>query len=185
VAPVAASSEAPSSTPTLFLIKDALVQAAVYDLPEILGEQFSDLRTLRSGDMRSAEEIVESRKWATPGKGPSDARAALVRAASLHQADINRLIYLTEHLLAILYLHLRIDRGAENLHANASLGAMKSSHANMSESSGSYKNVDQLRRLVEPAIAALERILSDALLSGDTSSLELLIRRTKECLLVI
>ena len=203
VAPGAATADLPSITPTLFLVKDALVQAAVHDLPEALGEQPALLHALRSGDVRAAEEMVQARAWGTPGKGEdlvgsASARAALVRAASLRQAEACRLVFLVEHLLAILYQHLRLgaagaQRGAETV-GSAALAALRPSNAAQSpgggggvtlDQLGSAKDFDQLRRLAEPAIAALEGLVAGAALPGDRSTIELLIRRTKECLMAV
>lgn len=168
-----------SSHPSLCLLKDALVQAAVRDLPVAVENTSTIMRALRSGDPRAVEDAVRHRDVflaAGPPKGqlhPAEARAILVRAATARETEISRLLLLIEQLLALIYCHVRtggtcLQLGGDGV--NKPLG----------HPVGSQKDWDQLRRLLEPAIAALERMLGEGVLPVDRVSFELVLRRTKE-----
>ncbi len=175
--PAATSSDLSAVSPTLFLIKDALLQAAVHDLPDALNEQASLVATLRNGRGLGDDS----------GGDAAVVRVGVVRAASQRQSEISRLGYLVEHLLAILFQQLRYA-GRQGRSGDGVMSALRPSNMQTppkspTEQLGSAKDLDQLRRLTEPAIAALERMLGErALLPGDLSSFELLVRRCKECL---
>lgn len=176
----AATGDLSGVSPTLFLIKDALLQAAVHDLPDALGEQAALIGALRGGPDGSA--LVQRGQEADS----AEQRAALVKSAGMRQGEISRLGYLIEHLLAILFQHLRLGGGKRRMVGGA-LAALRPSNIQTPTRDpiaqlGSAKDLDQLRRLTEPAIAALERMLGERSLPGDGASFELLIRRTKECL---
>ena len=179
--PVATSGDLSAVSPTLFLIKDALLQAAVHDLPDALNEQAALVSTLKSGGGFGDGG----------GGGGGEAavvRVGIVRAASQRQSEISRLGYLIEHLLAILFQHLRYGGGRQGRGAGGASGVtlrpsnMQTPPKSPMEQLGSAKDLDQLRRLTEPAIAALERMLGERALPGDLASFELLVRRTKDCL---
>jgi len=172
----------PSLTPTLFLVKDALVQAAVHDLPDALSEQPAMLQALKSGSGHLANALMHGKGTAS---GSASARAALARAASHRLFIASRLQFLVEQLLAILYVHLRLGEGNRR-HGGAASHAIAALQPSRGlERLGSPKDFDQLRRLVEPAIAALEQLLAVKAIPDDSSALEMLVRRTKECLLDI
>jgi hypothetical protein len=180
--PAATSGDLSAVSPTLFLFKDALLQAAVHDLPDALNEQAALVSTLKSGSGLGDDG------------GREDAavvRVKVVRAASQRQSEISRLGYLVEHLLAILFQHLRYGGGGRHGRGGAggaaALAALRPSNMQTPPKSpmellGFAKDLDQLRRLTEPAIAALERMLGERALPGDLGSFELLVRRTKDCL---
>lgn len=180
--PAATSGDLSAVSPTLFLIKDALLQAAVHDLPDALNEQAALVAALKDGGGGSG--------LGDDGSGEAAVvRVGVVRAASQRQYEISRLGYLVEHLLAILFQHLRYGGGGRQGRggAGAALAALRPSNMQTPPKSpmellGSVKDLDQLRRLTEPVIAALERMLGERALPGDIASFELLVRRTKECL---
>lgn len=181
--PVATSGDLSAVSPTLFLIKDALLQAAVHDLPDALNEQAALVSTLKSGGGFGGDGAGGG------GSGETAVvRVGAVRAASQRQSEISRLGYLIEHLLAILFQHLRYGGGRQGRGAGGASGAalrpsnMQTPPKSPMEQLGSAKDLDQLRRLTEPAIAALERMLGERALPGDLASFELLVRRTKDCL---
>ncbi len=176
--PAATSGDLSAVSPTLFLIKDALLQAAVHDLPDALNEQAALVATLKNGGGLGDD-----------GGDAAVVRVGVVRAASQRQSEISRLGYLVEHLLAILFQHLRYGggRGGSGAGTPGAMAALRPSNMQTPPKSpmellGSAKDLDQLRRLTEPAIAALERLLGDRALPGDLASFELLVRRTKDCL---
>lgn len=178
--PAATSGDLSAVSPTLFLIKDALLQAAVHDLPDALNEQAALVATLKDAsggfsEDRSGDAAV--------------VRIGVVRAASQRQSEISKLGYLIEHLLAILFQHLRYGRqgrGGAGV-PGAALAALRPSNMQTPPKSslellGSVKDLDQLRRLTEPAIAALERMLGERALPGDLASFDMLVKRLKDCL---
>jgi hypothetical protein len=174
--PGAAGGEPAGTIPTLLLVKDALVQAAAEQLPEALGDEAALAAALRGGDAAAAADVVSSRGLGTPGKGPAAARAAAARAATQRQGDAARLLALVEHLLAVLHQHLsRCAPGAPG----------ETAPRPTLDDLGSPRDLDQLRRLTAPAIAALERLLGEGALPGDQAGLELLVRRTKELLMAL
>ena len=191
-APDPASPDPAGLVPTLFLIKDALLQASGEDLPGALGELRELLGALGSGDGGDAAQLVRARALGTPGKGaaagasPAEARTLVVRAAAQRQGDVSRLLFLVEHLLAVLYQHLRAcSPGANSGISSAALSALQANGGTARptlRALGSDKDLDQLRRLTAPAIAAMERLLAECDPPGDRSSLDLLVRRTKELL---
>jgi hypothetical protein len=172
--PGATGGEPAGTVPTLLLVKDALVQAAAEQLPEALGDEAALAAALRGGDAAAAADAVASRGLGTPGKGPAAARAATARAATQRQGDAARLLSLVEHLLAVLHQHL--SRCAPGAPGDAAPRPTL-------DDLGSPRDLDQLRRLTAPAIAALERLLGEGALPGDQAGLELLVRRTKELLM--
>lgn len=182
--------------PTLFLIKDALIQAVVIDLPEIISEEsraknmlsssslYMATRQMNGGGtaddlaMQHAVEEYVSSKGLPPFADRAELRAMLVETVSRCSADVSKLISLIEHLMALLYQQLKHAALAEN-------GDGRSISKKRNE-------LDQLRRLTEPAITSLEQMLAGNLLvlrepsngmSGDgfqRTSFELIIRRVKE-----
>jgi len=177
--PAATSGDLSAVSPTLFLIKDALLQAAVHDMPDALNEQAALVATLKDGGSGLGND--------SSGEA-AVLRVGVVRAASQRQTEISRLGYLIEHLLAILFQHLRYGGGGRQGRAGvpgAALVALRPSNMQTPPKSpmellGSAKDLDQLRRLTEPAIAALERMLGERALPGDLASFELLVKRLKD-----
>lgn len=88
-------------------------QAVVHDMPEVVGDEPLLLEALRAGDDAGSTDIVAAAAAAV-GAGPASpgsgrgGRAVLARAAATAGAQLGKLLYLTEHLLAILYTHLRL-----------------------------------------------------------------------------
>lgn len=82
-------------------------------MPEVVGDEPLLLEALRAGDDAGSTDIVAAAtaavgaRPASPGSGRSG-RAVLARAAATANAQLGKLLYLTEHLLAILYTHLRL-----------------------------------------------------------------------------
>ena len=148
-------------SPTLFLFKDALLQAAVHDLPDAVADRDVCLNALRQQQQQQKMQMEE--------------RTSMVRAATTYQKEVGLLGALIEHLLAILFQHLKV---AAVVNSGGGIDGT-------AQRLGSAKDLDQLRRLTEPAIVALERMLSEGVLPGDASSFELLIRRTKECFVYV
>ena len=154
----------------------------MHDLPDSLSEQAALMSALRSGTDGGPASLVQ-----IGDEGDvAEQRSRLVRSAGMRQGEITRLVYLVEHLLAILFQHLRLGGGKGRMTGGA-LAALRPSNIQTPPRDpmaqlGSAKDLDQLRRLTEPAIAALERMLGERSLPGDGASFELLIRRTKECL---
>lgn len=72
-------------------------QAVLEDMPELLSDEPQLLDALRAGDGAAGG-----------GGGGSPPRARLARAAAAAGAQLGKLLYLTEHLLAVLYTHLRL-----------------------------------------------------------------------------
>ena len=185
-------------TPTLFLIKDALLQAAVHDLPDALADQSALMAVLEKGGAVLTSASLYRREESNhinDDDAAAETRAAVVRAASLRHTEVVRLGTLIEHLLAILFQHLKVvgvgasGRGGGISALRPSNSAYPPSPSSVMKAQGnqlgSVKDLDQLRRLTEPAIAALEGLLGAGSLPGDTASFELLIRRTKERLAAV
>jgi hypothetical protein len=87
-------------------------------MPELLGEEPLLLDALRAGDSPDAAELAAAAAAmsgtvavagaaSSPGGGRGG-RARLARAAASAGAQLSKLLYLTEHLLALLYTHLRL-----------------------------------------------------------------------------
>ena len=82
-------------------------------MPEVVGDEPLLLEALRAGDDAGSTDIVAAAAAAV-GAGPASpgsgrgGRAVLARAAATAGAQLGKLLYLTEHLLAILYTHLRL-----------------------------------------------------------------------------
>lgn len=83
-------------------------------MPEALGDEPLLLEALRAGDTAAGSDLVAAAAAAVGAAGGSSppgrggARARLARAASTAGAQLAKLLYLTEHVLAILYTHLRL-----------------------------------------------------------------------------
>jgi hypothetical protein len=179
----AADPPGPGLVPTLFLLKDALVQVALSDLPEALGELPALLDALRAGDPGAVADAVRAhglgaRGKAAPAGGAAEARELVVRAAAQRHAQVGALVFLAEQLLATLYQHLRACAPAAG---DGAAGAARPTR----EALGSARDLDQVRRLTEPAVAALERLLGEGRLPGDRAAFDLLLRRTKEQLAML
>ncbi|KAL4441042.1 hypothetical protein ABPG77_010473 [Micractinium sp. CCAP 211/92] len=183
--------------PTLFLVKDAMLQAVLEDMPELLADEPLLLDALREGDSAGGADLAVAAAAAvaaSPGGGPGGAvagRAQLARAAASAGGQLSKLLYLTEHLLALLYTHLRLCLPAPALGAASPDKGLLAVAANGGgveggpglQALGSERDLDQLRRLMEPIIMQLERATAGASLAGrDVASLALLVRRTKEYL---
>ncbi|KAL4853554.1 Nuclear pore complex protein NUP205 [Chlorella vulgaris] len=181
--------------PTLFLIKDAMLQAVVYDMPEVLEEEPQLLEALRSGGgdggIRSSELALASPNGGTASAAPGAARSLLARAASAAGTQLNKLLYLSEHLMAVLYTQLRHSLPAPTLGSASPDKGMLAYDANGGSSAtenvrpsqqalGSDRDLDQLRRLMEPVVAALESVtarLGTGAARRDVDSLQLLLSR--------
>ncbi|KAL4457392.1 hypothetical protein ABPG75_012257 [Micractinium tetrahymenae] len=185
--------------PTLFLVKDAMLQAVLEDMPELLADEPLLLDALRAGDSAGGADLAVAAAAAvaaSPGGGPASAaagRARLARAAANAGSQLSKLLYLTEHLLALLYTHLRLCLPAPALGAGPASPekGMLALAANGGgadggpglQALGSERDLDQLRRLMEPIVMQLERATAGASLAGrEVVSLALLVRRSKEYL---
>eukprot|EP00887_Chlorella_sp_A99_P002898 scaffold6.g2898.t1 len=196
--------DAPGLVPTLFLLKDALVEAVLEDLPEVLGELPALEDALRAGEPAAAAELAQVQGPGSPGgapPGPAGARAAVTRATAARTRQLARLLYLVEHLLAIVFNHLRLCLPPPALGGGAAAaangGALLVTPGGGGGGAGqltpgalgSERDLEQLRRLLEPVVIQLERLGAASgagaslLRRADGSSLALLVRRTKEYLL--
>ena len=85
-------------------------------MPEVAGDEPLLLEALRSGGANGGADLAlaaaAAAAAASPGGGPAGAgggtRGALARAAGNAGGQLSKLLYLTEHLLALLYIHLRL-----------------------------------------------------------------------------
>ncbi len=83
-------------------------------MPELLADEPLLLDALREGDSAGGADLAVAAAAAvaaSPGGGPGGAvagRAQLARAAASAGGQLSKLLYLTEHLLALLYTHLRL-----------------------------------------------------------------------------
>lgn len=149
--------------PTLSLIKDALLQTVSSNYTEATIE-FSNLH--------------ESLKALRPGV--DDGRiAALLKEILSVQTQLVKLSHLIEQFLGILFYHLQ----KALVQSRERHDSLKKSPAGF-EALGSIRDLQTLRRALEPIVFQLER---DALKDGwfsrvDGKSFQLLLRRTKECL---
>jgi hypothetical protein len=82
---------------------------------------------------------------ASPGRGRAG-RARLARAAASAGAQLSKLLYLTEHLLALLYTHLRLCLPAPALAGSISpdKGMLALGAANGGDSSGGQPSLQTL-----------------------------------------
>jgi hypothetical protein len=115
--------------------------------------------------------------------GEQGSRTAVSCDASTLDAQLSRLLYLIEHLLAIIHQHLRPDSAARR--SSDRWDGVLPNGSIYAGLLGSEHELDQLRRLMEPIILKLERVMergggAGALAGKDISGLELLVRRTKE-----
>lgn len=243
-------------------------------MPEVLEEEPQLLEALRSGGgdggVRSTELALASPNGGTASAAPGAARSCLARAASAAGTQLNKLLYLSEHLMAVLYTQLRHslpaptlgsaspDKGMLAYDANGGSSATENVRPSQQalgservsipaaaalvwygrrlakvwfgrrrssgggwlagwhtpqETGGMFQpaptcriccsccmpstdcwppapiallqDLDQLRRLMEPVVAALESVtarLGTGAARRDVDSLQLLVRRTKEYL---
>lgn len=97
-----------------FCCSSAPIQAVLEDMPELLADEPLLLDALRAGDSAGGLDLAVAAAAAvaaSPGGGPAAAgagRARLARAAANAGSQLGKLLYLTEHLLALLYTHLRL-----------------------------------------------------------------------------
>lgn len=83
-------------------------------MPELLADEPLLLDALREGDSAGGADLAVAAAAAvaaSPGGGPGGAItgcAQLARAAASAGGQLSKLLYLTEHLLALLYTHLRL-----------------------------------------------------------------------------
>lgn len=87
-------------------------QAVLEDMPELLGDEPLLLDALREGDAAGGADPAAAAAAvaaASPGGALAGAgRACLARAAANAGSQLSKLLYLTEHLLALVYTHLRL-----------------------------------------------------------------------------
>lgn len=172
-----------SLEPTLFLLKDALLQAVSEDLPDVLAEQPTLLAALQSPERyRDANLSKASGSGGSTSSPLPSLRVELVLGASMLYRQLAKLLFLSEHLLAAIMMHLRSSALPGNMAGGIAVeaGGAQERLAPI-KALGSERDLAQLRRLLEPVILQLEQQSAGiGTLGHDQASLFLLLRRTKE-----
>lgn len=146
--------------PTLAALRDSLLQAALEDLPYALEARNTSLNTLQQLAPSAAARQLFGHSTAS-SLAASGGIASLASSMSGQEGAVAKLFFLVEMLLATIYMQLR--RGGEQT----------ASHADM----------DQMFRVLEPALVHLVQQASQESGHGHRQQrLQLLLRRTKECL---
>lgn len=160
------------------LIKDAMVQAVLKDLPEAQRGLSLAMSALQRGskDAISVRDIAMSvlnfedlDKFNVENGFRGDIftmRSQLAKVASLCYTQISKLVAFVEHLLSMISTVFKSPLVGQN---GSSLKV-------------SQNTKNEMRRLIEPALASIERLVQNGVegLSIDTVSLDLLVRRARE-----